>query len=159
MTHFTLDSNILVYAADGRDPVRRFAAIDIIESAAALNCVLLPQALAEFFHVVVRKRILPQAAAAAQVEDWMALFTVVGGPGAAALRTAIDAALAGRFQLFDALFLATAAEAGCTAAISEDMADGADLNGVRVVGAFDQAGNVSPAAHALLHPDIATGAR
>ncbi len=128
-------------------------------SAAALNCVLLPQALAEFFHVVVRKRILPQAAAAAQVEDWMALFTVVGGPGAAALRTAIDAALAGRFQLFDALFLATAAEAGCTAAISEDMADGADLNGVRVVGAFDQAGNVSPAAHALLHPDIATGAR
>ncbi len=150
MTRFTLDSNILVYAADGRDPVRRLAAIGIIEAAVALDCVLLPQALAEFFHVVVRKRMLPQAMAAAQAEDWMALFTIAPGPGPNALRTAIDAALSGRFQLFDALFLATAAESGCTAAISEDMADGPDLAGVRVIGAFDRGSGMSPAARALL---------
>lgn len=150
MTRFTLDSNILVYAADGRDPVRRLAAIGIIEAAVPLDSVLLPQALAEFFHVVVRKRILPQAAAAAQVEDWMALFTMASGPGPNALRTAVDAALSGQFQLFNALFLATAAESGCTAMISEDMTDGAALAGVRVVGAFDRAGGISAAARVLL---------
>jgi predicted nucleic acid-binding protein len=49
MTRFTLDSNILVYAADGRDPARRLSAIGIVEAAAPLDCVLLPQALSEFF--------------------------------------------------------------------------------------------------------------
>ena len=48
------------------------------------------------------------------------------------------------------LLLATAAEAGCAAAISEDMAEGAALGTIRVVPAFAGDGGVSPAARALL---------
>ena len=52
-------------------------------------------------------------------------------------------------QQGDALLLATAAEAGCAAAISEDMADGAALGSIRVVPAFAGDG-VNPVARALL---------
>ncbi len=50
---------------------------------------------------------------------------------------------------WDALLLATAAEAGCAAAIPDDMADGAALGTIRVVPAF-AGGQVSAAARALL---------
>ena len=46
--------------------------------------------------------------------------------------------------------LATASEHRCDAVISEDMQDGAVLDRVRVIGAFDAAGAVSPAARAAL---------
>jgi predicted nucleic acid-binding protein len=62
----------------------------------------------------------------------------------------MDAAAEGRFSYRDALLLATAAEAGCAAAISEDMGDGAALGPIRVVPAFAGDGGVNPAARALL---------
>lgn len=80
----------------------------------------------------------------------MGLFTVSHGADASALRVALHAAEAGRFQFHDVLLLATARQAGCTAAISEDMIDGADLNGLRIVGALAPDGRISPGAEALL---------
>ena len=67
-----------------------------------------------------------------------------------ALLTAVEEAEAGRLQLFDALLLATAHEAGCGAVISEDMGEHTRLNGVRVIAAFDRHGGISTAALALL---------
>ena len=147
---FTLDANILVYAADGAEPVRRAAADEIINRAIPGDCVLTPQSLAEFFQAVTRKQIIPRVAAASQVRRWMGLFTLSHGADASALRVALQAAEAGRFQFYDALFLATARQAGCTAAISEDMADGAELDGVRIIAAFAPDGRISPGAEALL---------
>ena len=147
---FSLDSNILVYAADAADPPRQEAAIEIIARAARRDCILTVQALAEFFHAVTRKGIVPRPAAATQVRSWEAVFPVSSGAGSAALLTAIEAASLGRFQFFDALLLATARECGCAVLISEDMADGAELDGVRVVAAFDRHRQISTAALALL---------
>ena len=55
----------------------------------------------------------------------------------------------GRFSYWDALLLATAAGAGCTSAISGDMAGDVTLGSIRVVEAF-AGGGVSAAARALL---------
>jgi predicted nucleic acid-binding protein len=139
-----------VYAADGRKAARRLSAIEIIESAALLDCVLLSQALSEFFHVVVRKRILPGREAMAKVKDWLGIFLLATGPGESALSAAMEAATAGRFQFFDALFLATAQEAGCAAVLSEDVADNAEMNGLQVIPAFTPAGAISDPARVLL---------
>lgn len=147
---FTLDSNILVYAADRREPVRQDSAIDIIIRAAQRDCVLTPQALAEFFHAVTRKHIMPRAEAALQVQAWMVVFPVTQGAGEAALLTALEESVAGRLQFFDALLLATARDAGCDAIITEDMGEHANLDGVRVIAAFDGRGGISTAALALL---------
>jgi len=148
----SLDSNILIYAVDARYPQRRASALDILTRASRRDCVLTPQALAEFFQVVSRKTIVPRAAAAALLEDWSLLYPVAAGPTMASLIVAAAEAVAGRFQFYDALLIATAAAAGCTDLISEDMQRGAQLSGVRVVGAFDAAGGVSSATRALLQP-------
>ena len=149
-TRFTLDSNILVYATDRRDSARHDAAIEIIARAANRDCMIMVQTFAEFFHVVTRKGFVPRVEAAAQVHRWATAFTVSAGASAAALISAMEASAAGRFQFYDALLLATARDAGCTAVISEDMAHGAELDGVRVVAAFDPRGTIGADAMALL---------
>jgi predicted nucleic acid-binding protein len=147
---FSLDSNVLVYAADDRDPARQSSALEIITRAALLDCILTPQALSEFFHAASRKGIMPRMDAAEQVRDWITAFAVSAGPTAAAVLTAVQACAAGQFQYYDALLLATARDAGCTAVISEDMADGAALDGIRVVTAFGPHGVIGAGAMALL---------
>ena len=146
---FTLDSNILVYAADSREPARQAASIEIIARAARRDCALVPQALAEFFHAATRKRIMTRADAAREVLAWMTVFPLTPGPAAPALRTALAEAESGRFQFFDALLVATARDGGCGAVITEDMAAGRSLDRVMIVGAFS-GGGISDAALALL---------
>ena len=147
---FTLDTNILVYATDGNEPVRRDLADGIIDRAMLLDCVLTPQSLAEFYQAVTRKRIIPRSVAADQVRRWLGLFPLTVGAGESALRSALQGSGSGRFQFYDALLLATAREAGCAAIISEDMANGAELDGIRVVAAFGPDGTVSAGTEALL---------
>ena len=145
----TFDSNILVYAAQAGDP-RQEAALELLQLATGGRCVLTLQALGEFFFAATRKRLATRPEAAAQVRRWMAVFPSPIAASATAVVTAMDAAAGGRFSYWDALLLATAAEAGCAAAISEDMAEGAALGSIRVVPAFAGDGGVSPAARALL---------
>lgn len=147
---FSLDSNVLVYTADSRDPARHSSAIEIMARAARCDCVLVPQSLAEFFHAVTRKRLAPYKDAVDQVRDWIDLFSITPGTSPAALLIAIDAAISGRFQFYDALLLATAREAGCRAVVSEDMASGAELDGLRVVPAFNKQGGIGAEALSLL---------
>ena len=146
---FTLDTNILVYAADSREVARQAASIEIIARAARRDCVLVPQVLAAFFHATTRKRIMTRADASREVLAWMTIFPLTAGPTAASLRTALEEAEAGRFQFFDALPVASARDGGCGAIITEDMAGGALLDGVRITPAFS-GGGVSAAAFALL---------
>jgi len=150
VARFSLDSNILVYAADARDPVRRASAARIVKLATMRNCTLTPQSLAEFFNSVTRKGIVPRTEAAAQVRRWLQVFEIAPGPTGKSVARAADASAAGRFQFYDALLLATADASGCNAVISEDMADGAKLGGVEVVAAFDARGGIGPRALALL---------
>lgn len=152
MTRFSLDSNVLVYAADSTDARRHASAVSIIGRAARQPCVLTPQAFAEFFAVTSRKSIMPRAEAVAQIRDWIELFSVSAGPTADLVLAAAEAAASGRFQFYDALLLATAGAAGCEAVISEDMHPGATLAGARVVPAFDAGGGIGAEALALLRP-------
>ncbi len=147
---FSLDANILIYTARRGDP-RQDLALSIIAGALGSqgSCVLTLQALGEFFTACARKGYATRPEAAAQVRQWRTLFPLVQPATVAAMEAALTASTAGRFGYWDALLLATAAEAGCEALISEDMAAGAALNGSRVVPAF-AGGAVSAEALAIL---------
>lgn len=132
---FSLDTNILVYAADRDAGEKHARALEIIARAARRPCMLTIQALAEFYHAATRKRIVPQADAAAQVRDWLDLFPTAAAD-ADALRLALQASERGQLAFWDALLLATAGRAGCGVVLSEDMADGGRLNEVTVVDPF-----------------------
>jgi predicted nucleic acid-binding protein len=69
--------------------------------------------------------------------SWLDLF-----PAAVAsedtVRIAIQRATDGQVSYWDALLIATAAAACCTAIVTEDLADGSVLNGVHVVHPFGE---------------------
>jgi len=133
----SLDSNVLVYTADRRDP-RHARAVEIVARAAQADCVLSVQSVAEFYHAVTRKRIALAAEAQAQVEDILASF-----PGtiydSAALLDATSATARHGLAFWDAMLWATVKAAGCRVLLTEDLQDGRNLEGVRFVNPFDPA--------------------
>lgn len=145
---FSFDANVLVYYATAGDPRQALARV-MMRQAAERSCILTLQSLGEFFWAATRKRIANRADAAAQVRRWLAIFPPPARASVAAMEAALAASEAGHFAYWDAMLLATAGEAGCTAVISEDMAPGATLGPVRVARAFHD-GAVSPDALALL---------
>ena len=132
---YTLDTNILVYAVDPAEGWKHHVATAIVDCSVERSCILTVQALAEFVAVATRRGMRSRADAVAQARDWLRVF-----PTVAADATALDVAYAAveeeRFGLFAALLLATARQAGCTIALSEDMHDGARLEGIVVRNPF-----------------------
>jgi predicted nucleic acid-binding protein len=146
---FTLDTNVLVYCVDSAAGPRRETARRVVEAAARRDCRLTLQAVSEFYAAATRKGMMPRSEAAAQANDWLDLFpAIAASPGA--VRAALAAAATGRAAYWDALLLATAAEGGCGAVLTEDLADGATLEGVRVVNPFGDDGRRLTAAAAEL---------
>ncbi len=132
---FTLDTNVLIYAVDLDAGWKHDLAVEVIDRAAERNCVLAVQALAEFFVAVTRKGLLRRAEAADLVRRHIAVYPIVSA-GADSFVTALAQAEIGRLSLWDAMLVATAGAAGCTAMLSEDMHDGAKFAGITVHNPF-----------------------
>ena len=147
---FSLDSNLLVYVFDYKEPRKRAVAEQILTTAAVLDCFLGLQAVGEFFAVSTRKKILTRTDAAREALNFLGLFHTFPA-SLDAHRSAAAEAAAGRFSYWDAVLLASADEAGCKTFLSEDMADGARLGGITVRNPFGPSG-LSAAAAAALAP-------
>ena len=133
---FGLDTNVLIYLVDGREPTRQARARAVVERAALTGrCVLSVQSLGEFFVVAVRKGLATPAVAQQAVDDLTVAFAIAS-PIAADARIAVAAAVADQISYWDALLLATLDRAGCTVVLSEDMGDGARHGGVAVHNPF-----------------------
>jgi predicted nucleic acid-binding protein len=133
---FGLDSNILVYAQDDREPQRQARARLLVERAAGSGrCVLSTQNLGEFFNVVTRKIKRDPLSAQQRVRELMTFFQIVS-PTVDDITLAMAARAEGRFQFWDAHLLATLGRAGCSVLLSEDMADGARLGALTVRNPF-----------------------
>jgi predicted nucleic acid-binding protein len=127
----SLDSNILVYAAHNDDE-RHEAAVAILERAARGDCVQPLQSLGECFNVLTRKRQFAPAAAMAAVDKLRAMFPIVVADEPA-LESAMAAVQDHKLQFWDALLWATVRRAGCRVLFSEDMNDGQDIAGIKIV--------------------------
>ncbi|MEJ1967172.1 MAG: PIN domain-containing protein [Rhizomicrobium sp.] len=147
---FSLDSNLLVYFYDGRDPQKQALAQQLIAAAAACDCVIGLQAVGEFFAVSTRKGILPRPDAGREALNYLSAFPTFQAT-ASAHRIAAREAVAGRFSYWDCVLVASAEEAGCTILLSEDMHEGARLGGITVRHPFGPKG-LSAAAAAALAP-------
>jgi predicted nucleic acid-binding protein len=135
----TLDSNILIYAADRDAGIRHDLAQALVTRAAKADCVLTLQALAEFFAVATRKKTVPAASAIAFVNGWQALFRTVSATPAT-LQAAMAAVRDHRIEFWDAMMWALARECGCRFLLSDDFQSGRTLGGVTFVNPFAPAG-------------------
>jgi predicted nucleic acid-binding protein len=134
---FTLDTNILVYSIDSKAGLRGHLARRILDLAVHRDGWLTLQAVSEFYAAATRKGHMPPADAAAQANDWLDLFPTLSA-SAASVRAALRAASHRHASYWDALLVATAAEGGCTMILTEDLADGTLLDGVRIVNPFGE---------------------
>jgi predicted nucleic acid-binding protein len=146
---FTLDTNILIYTMDRSAGHRHRLAEEIVERSIQGDCWLTLQAISEFYSAITRKRVMSPATAAALAGDWLTAFPTAAA-SASAIRVALTHAVSGRASYWDALLVATAAEAGCTVILTEDMADGSALGGIRIHNPFASTGGLTEEAQRLL---------
>jgi predicted nucleic acid-binding protein len=130
-----VDTNVLVYAVDPRDPVKRLAAQRLLrEPSAGRTLVHSTQVLQEFYVTVLRHRILAPVDAQEAVAELARNEIVVVTPEL--VLSAIDLQQRHMLHYWDAVLVVTAAEAGCTTLYSEDLQHGRAIAGVEIVNPF-----------------------
>jgi predicted nucleic acid-binding protein len=130
-----LDTNILVYAEDQSEQVKRKLAVQLIlEHKRQRTGVVSLQVLQEFFTTVTRKLKLDIGIARYKVE-FHSRFTV-GEPTVADILAAIDIHRIHGFSYWDALILRMAKQTGCRVLLTEDLQHGQVFEGVRIVNPF-----------------------
>jgi predicted nucleic acid-binding protein len=147
---FSLDTNLLVYFFDPRDPHKQSLTQQIVVAAATRDCVLGLQSIGEFYTVATRKKILPASLAGREALNLLSTFPTFQA-SIDCHRIAVREAAAGRFSYWDAVLLASADEAGCSLLLSEDMKDGTRMGDIAVRNPFGSKG-LSAAAIAALAP-------
>jgi predicted nucleic acid-binding protein len=122
-----------------------------MDRAARGPCCLTLQSVSEFFAVAIRKNMMRPDEAARVAGAMLELFPTAAA-SSGAVRAALTTAASGQASYWDALLVYTAAEAGCTAIVTEDLSDGTTLAGIRVINPFAGT-SLSVAAEALLALD------
>ena len=144
----TLDSNVLLYMNDNRDPVKRRIAFDVVRSLAIARTRISLQIVGETQNILRRKFKRSALEAATVGREIVQAFDLVA-PTAADVMVALNHLETGRLSYWDALLLSTVARAGCTVMMTEDLQDGATILGVEIVNPFAD-GGLSDRAQTLL---------
>lgn len=136
-----VDTNVLIYRCDPRDPAKRDAARKLLRQGAAERALRIPhQALVEFVNVVTRRRgsaspLLPREEAWRQAEDLLNEFPILY-PNESIFRTAMLGMAAYRLAWYDAHLWAYAEYYGLPEILSEDFEHGRRYGTVRVRNPF-----------------------
>lgn len=135
MGRIAFDTDILVYALGLNDVDRAEKARALREAIGPERALIPAQALGELFHVMVGK-FRQDRADAARICELLAASATVSAATEATLAEAIRFASAQGLQVWDALILLTAAQAGCRMLLSEGMQHGFVHHGVTVINPF-----------------------
>lgn len=138
-----VDTNVLVYRVDPRDPVKQSIATKVLWDGMVAGDLILPQqALVEFVAAVTRpcaafagRPLLPLERAILEAEGHMAEYPVVY-PTPDVLRAALHGVSAYQLSWFDAHLWAYAEVHGIAEILSEDFEHGRHYGRVRVVDPF-----------------------
>lgn len=130
-----IDTNILAYAEGVNDFARRRQAREVLDRLDLGRTIIPVQVLGELFRVLTRKARFPVGEALRSVRSW-AGNCQISDTSATTLLTAADLAAAHNLQIWDAIILQSAVEAGARVLLSEDMHNGFVWSGVTVVDPF-----------------------
>lgn len=129
-----LDTNILVYASGLDDEQRKARALALIEAVPPENLMLPVQVLGECYGVLTRKG-MARPLARRTILRWQEAFEVADTT-ATVLRQAAGLSVDHQLRIWDAIVLATAANAGCELLLTEDLQHGFTWADVTVVNPF-----------------------
>ena len=143
-----VDTNVLVYRFDPRDPAKQRVAQALLRDGVADDTVVLAhQCVVEFFAAVIRPRddlggapLLPADEARLEVESLLAQFRILY-PSRDVVLTALRGTATYGLSWFDAHLWAYAEVYGLPEIVSEDFEHGRHYGTVRVVNPFMGAGS------------------
>ncbi len=149
-----IDTNVFGYAAGiGSEEHKRAIAARLLKTISPADMVMPTQVACEFYNLLTRKGATPPKLARKIVQDWGdAIGLTAHLPDT--MQTALEGAAFHSLQIWDALILTIASEAGCLLLLSEDMQDGFVYRGVTVANPFAE--RLHPLLASLL--DTLTGA-
>ena len=131
-----LDSNILIYAVLNDEPRNRnVAAQALLFKLAPIQPIVPLKVIGEFLNVCRRKKVLATLAARSRAGEFLDSFNCPVTTESD-LISAVELSARYDLQFFDALIITVAARAGATMLLSEDMQDGLEVAGLRVVNPF-----------------------
>ena len=130
-----LDTNVLIYSIDGKDPAKQVVAREIVVSAVRGGGFLISaQVLNEFSNIALLKLKL----SVEEVRKFVSFFGRIGVVSLESRWTDASLLLKQRYetQFFDSLLLAAAQENGCDEILTEDLNDGQMYGRVKAVNPF-----------------------
>ncbi|WOJ90942.1 PIN domain-containing protein [Methylocapsa polymorpha] len=131
-----IDTNILIYALDPAEPLKRAASADLLRRTIANHTLALsPQNLNECYRVLTQRRRLVPIEAARSFLTHLTPWCIAPLDAQTTVKAWAVQDEAG-LEWWDALLIASALMAGCKLFISEDMQDGQLISGMRIVNPF-----------------------
>jgi predicted nucleic acid-binding protein len=130
------DTNILIYAETPDASDQRSIKSRILLERATLHDAVIPlQVFAELSNVCNRKRILEPLQLASRIAEYEEFYET---PACDLSDILMATSISKQFNLqyFDALIIAVSARAGAVILLSEDMHDGLDVGGLRIINPF-----------------------
>jgi predicted nucleic acid-binding protein len=132
-----VDTNILVYAEEVSSEQEQAAALQILEKLPHETTLIPVQVLGELYRALTSRAGRSGARARATVQAWGDSYPVIES-SPSVLLAALDLAVEHKFDFWDAIVLAAAADAGCRLLLSEDLQDGFTWRGVTVTNPFSE---------------------
>jgi predicted nucleic acid-binding protein len=130
-----LDTNILLYAHDTASPDKQRKSREIImQLADSASGVISTQVMQEF-HVAATRKLGVDPLVAKGILKTFAVFDLVQ-VSASLIHEAIDCSILNQLSFWDSLIIASAASAGCTVLLSEDLNSSQTVLGVKIKNPF-----------------------
>jgi len=135
---YFIDTNILVYSFDDSQPHKKEIALALIADAQqSENGIISWQVVQEFLNVSTRKFKTPLKPDDAKIYLQRVLGPVCKVfPGVELYQSALEIMQQTGYSFYDSLILAGAMGGSCSILYSEDMQNGQQVNGVRIVNPF-----------------------
>jgi predicted nucleic acid-binding protein len=131
-----IDTNILIYAISPDDGQgRTTAALDLLDQLGQVVPILPLQVVGEYLNVARRRHDIDLAQAVERIEAIMTAHRCEPSLAEDFLQ-AVSISATYDLQYFDALIIAVSSRSGASMLLSEDMQDGLEVAGLRVVNPF-----------------------
>jgi predicted nucleic acid-binding protein len=126
-----LDTNILIYQLDGRDPIKQKKCRDLVKELVQNHeAVISTQVLQEFYVACTAKLKIKAILVKGIMHGFENMEVVQVGPDL--INEAIDASIQYKISFWDSLVIVSAESAKCQLLFTEDLNDGQIIRNVRI---------------------------
>ena len=135
---YFIDTNIFVYSFDNRQPEKWERSMELIQEALLSGKgIISMQVIQEFLNVATQKFAIPMRIEEAKEYLRMVLNPLCQVyPYAALYESCLELQEETRYSFYDSLIIAAAIQGGCEILYSEDLQDGQEVRGVKIVNPY-----------------------